>query len=189
MTRSSASLLFHVAGLVALALAAAGANAQSSHEKPAKQPAKQPAKRKAPSAPRPAATAVAAAAAARTDSAAARAAATAPAAEQGRDSLAVSNEEYQGWKTFHVYCYRCHGVDALGSDLAPNLRHSLGPEGSVTHDVFVTTVKEGRLAKGMPTWKELLDDQKIEQLYAYIKARSEKRLAPGRPHVAKTTGN
>jgi len=99
-----------------------------------------------------------------------------------QDSLAASEAEYQGWKTFHVYCYRCHGVDALGSDLAPNLRHSVSPAGSVTHDVFMTTVKEGRLAKGMPSWKALLTDEQIENLYAYVKARSEKRLAAGRPH-------
>ena len=89
--------------------------------------------------------------------------------------------EYQGWKTFHVYCYRCHGVDALGSDLAPNLRHSVSPQGSVTHEVFMTTVKNGRLEKGMPAWKELLRDEQIENLYQYIKARSEGRLAAGRP--------
>ena len=97
------------------------------------------------------------------------------------DSLEASQAEYQGWKTFHVYCYRCHGVDAMGSDLAPNLRHSVSPEGSVTHEVFVQTVKEGRLPKGMPAWKELLSDEQIENLYAYLKARSEGRLAPGRP--------
>ena len=98
----------------------------------------------------------------------------------------MNNAEYQGWKTFHVYCYRCHGVDAMGSDLAPNLRHSLGPQGSVTHEVFVTTVKEGRLPKGMPSWKTLLDDQQIENVYAYLRARADLRLAPGRPHLPKS---
>jgi mono/diheme cytochrome c family protein len=101
------------------------------------------------------------------------------------DSLEASQAEYQGWKTFHVYCYRCHGVDAMGSDLAPNLRHSVSPEGSVTHEVFVQTVKEGRLPKGMPAWKEMLSDEQVENLYAYLKARSENRLAAGRPHLKK----
>lgn len=98
------------------------------------------------------------------------------------DSLEASEAEYQGWKMFHVYCYRCHGVDALGSDLAPNLRHSVSPEGSVTHELFVQTVKEGRVPKGMPSWKQLLTDDQVENLYAYLKARSERRLAAGRPH-------
>ncbi len=101
-----------------------------------------------------------------------------------RDNLLVTEDEYQGWKWFHVYCYRCHGVDAFGGQLAPDLRHSLSSQGSVTHDMFMVTVRDGRPAKGMPAWNALLNDQQIEQLYAYIKARSDGRLAPGRPHRA-----
>jgi hypothetical protein len=36
----------------------------------------------------------------------------------------------------------------------------------------------------MEGFADLLDDQRIEQLYAYITARSEGRLAAGRPHRA-----
>ena len=103
---------------------------------------------------------------------------------QPPDKLLASTDEYQGWKWFHVYCFRCHGIDALGSDLAPNLRNSVSSEGLVTHDVFLQTVREGRPEKGMQSWKSLLDDSQIEQLYLYVKARSEGRLAPGRPHRA-----
>ena len=28
---------------------------------------------------------------------------------------------YTGWRVFHTTCYGCHGVDAVGTDLAPNL--------------------------------------------------------------------
>jgi len=108
------------------------------------------------------------------------------ASAQSDDKLTASPAAYQGWKTFHVYCYRCHGTDAMGSDLAPNLRHSVGPEGSVTHEVFVTTVKEGRLPKGMPSWKALLTDEQIENLWAYVRARSNGSLAAGRPRQAKS---
>ena len=38
------------------------------------------------------------------------------------------------------------------------------------------------MPKGMPAWKTVLSDEQVEQLYAYVKARSEKRLAAGRPH-------
>lgn len=99
------------------------------------------------------------------------------------DPLAVSQQEYDGWKMFHVYCYRCHGTDALGSDIAPNLRHSLGPEGGVSRACFITTVWNGRPPKGMPTWSTLLDSTQIYNLYAYVTARSMGGLAPGRPHV------
>lgn len=98
------------------------------------------------------------------------------------DSLAASPEEYDGWKYFHVYCFRCHGVDAIGADLAPDLRRSVGSEGSVTREIFITTVTNGRLEKGMPAWKGMLTDDQIVNLYAYVKARSERRLAAGRPH-------
>ena len=99
------------------------------------------------------------------------------------DPLAVSQQEYEGWKMFHVYCYRCHGTDAMGSDIAPNLRHSLGPEGGVDKACFITTVWNGRPPKGMPTWSTLLDSTQIQNLYAYVTARSMGGLAPGRPHV------
>ncbi|MFL5399616.1 MAG: quinoprotein dehydrogenase-associated putative ABC transporter substrate-binding protein [Myxococcales bacterium] len=103
---------------------------------------------------------------------------------QRPDKLLATADEYQGWKWFHVYCFRCHGVDAMGSDLAPNLRKSVSSEGLITHELFLNTVKEGRQEKGMQSWKALLDDSQIEQLYAYVKARSEQRLDPGRPHRA-----
>lgn len=100
------------------------------------------------------------------------------------DHLLVSPQEYEGWKMFSVYCYRCHGVDAMGGGIAPNLRHSVGPEGSVNHEVFIQTVTNGRLDKGMPTWKALLSPEQMEDLWLYINARSSGRLAPGRPHMA-----
>jgi len=100
------------------------------------------------------------------------------------DHLLVSPQEYEGWKMFSVYCYRCHGVDAMGGGIAPNLRHSVSSEGSVTHDVFITTVTDGRLPKGMPTWKALLSREQMEDLWLYINARSSNRLYPGRPHMA-----
>ena len=101
-----------------------------------------------------------------------------------RDSMLVSDQVYQGWKWFHVYCYRCHGVDAFGGQLAPDLRHSVGPQGGITHDVFFRTATDGRPTKGMPSWKALLDSTQIEELYYYVKARSDGTLPPGRPHRA-----
>lgn len=100
-------------------------------------------------------------------------------------SLAVTQQVYDGWKMFSVYCYRCHGIDAMGSDIAPNLRHSLGPEGGVTHAIFLQTVTNGRPGTAMPSWKALLDTTQMENIYAYLKARSSGALPPGRPHVKK----
>jgi len=105
-----------------------------------------------------------------------------------RDKLAVSETEYQGWRYFHVYCERCHGTDALGTVDAPDLRYSVSAEGEVTADSFRIIVRKGTKNeaenKVMKGFEDLLDDERIDQLYAYVKARSEGRLAAGRPHRA-----
>ena len=33
----------------------------------------------------------------------------------------VDRGTYTGWRLFHTTCYGCHGVDGVGTDLAPNL--------------------------------------------------------------------
>jgi cytochrome c len=99
------------------------------------------------------------------------------------DSLAVNKVEYQGWKTYNTYCDRCHGQDALGSSLAPNLRRSVGPEVGMTHDVFIRRVTDGVVDKGMPAWKGMLTPEQIESIWAYVRARSSGRLSAGRPHI------
>lgn len=33
----------------------------------------------------------------------------------------VDRGTYSGWRLFHTACYGCHGVGAVGTDLAPNL--------------------------------------------------------------------
>src|SRR5450755_1084010 len=33
----------------------------------------------------------------------------------------VDRGTYTGWRLFHSACHGCHGVDAVGTDLAPNL--------------------------------------------------------------------
>lgn len=94
------------------------------------------------------------------------------------DSLAVSKAEYEGWKTYHTYCDRCHGQDAVGSAIAPNLRRPM------THELFVQRVTDGVADKGMPAWKGVLTPEQMENIWAYLQARSSGRLAPGRPHIA-----
>ena len=37
------------------------------------------------------------------------------------DAQDLYKSVYNGWKWWHVYCYRCHGTDANGTPLAPNL--------------------------------------------------------------------
>jgi hypothetical protein len=46
---------------------------------------------------------------------------------------------------------------------------------------FLKKVREGSPDKGMQAWDKLLDDKQITQLYAYVRARADKVLPPGRP--------
>ncbi len=107
---------------------------------------------------------------------------TASPRDTSHDKLLVTETEYQGWKYYSVYCERCHAPDAVGTADAPDLRYSVSPEGGVTVDSFKVIVRNGSENREMKGFEDLLDDQRIEQVYAYIKARSEGRLAAGRPH-------
>ena len=108
-----------------------------------------------------------------------------PSADSTEDRLRVTEAEYQGWKYYHVYCDRCHGQDALGSSFAPNLRHSVSAQGGgVTIDSFTVVVRGGSSNREMPPFRELLGDEQIRHVYAYLSARSSGRLAAGRPHRA-----
>ncbi|MGH7498280.1 MAG: c-type cytochrome [Gemmatimonadales bacterium] len=97
----------------------------------------------------------------------------------------VSQEVYEGWKQFNLNCARCHGEDVTGTTIAPHLILSLKPDGPInTRELFISTVCAGRPAKGMPAWCSLgLEMDKIQEIYSYVKGRSDAKIAPGRPAV------
>jgi mono/diheme cytochrome c family protein len=85
---------------------------------------------------------------------------------------------YNGWKTWHVYCFRCHGTNAVGSTLAPDLTD---PNEKMPLQEFRQIVKMGSADGQMQAWNKLLDDKQIAQLYDYVRARADKVLPAGRP--------
>jgi mono/diheme cytochrome c family protein len=85
---------------------------------------------------------------------------------------------YDGWKWWHVYCYRCHGVDAVGTTNAPNLTD---PNRKLSSAEFLKIVLNGVPDKGMQAWDKLLERKQISEIYAYVRARTDKVLPPGRP--------
>jgi hypothetical protein len=97
----------------------------------------------------------------------------------------VSQAVYNGWKQFNLNCARCHGEDVSGTTIAPHLIVSLKPDGPInTKEIFVQTVCAGRPAKGMPAWCTLgLGMDKINDIYEYVKGRSDAKISPGRPAV------
>ena len=97
----------------------------------------------------------------------------------------VDQATYDGWKQYSLNCARCHGEDVLGTTIAPHLVTSLKPDGPInTQEAFVQVVCAGRPEKGMPSWCALgMEPAKINQIYSYVKGRSEGKIGPGRPAV------
>jgi hypothetical protein len=97
----------------------------------------------------------------------------------------VDQSTYDGWKQYNLNCARCHGEDVLGTTIAPHLIVSLKPDGPInTKELFMQVVCAGRPEKGMPAWCALgMDMGKINDMYNYVKGRSEAKIGPGRPAV------
>ena len=158
---------------------------------PAKKPPAKPAAQKPPVLAQPAPAESSAAAAPHPADTTPTAPAQADASAPLRDAYhtapldTVSQEVYTGWKQFNLNCARCHGEDVQGTTIAPHLIVSLRPDGPInTKELFVQTVCAGRPAKGMPAWCALgLDMEKINQIYSYVKGRSDSKIHPGRPAV------
>lgn len=94
----------------------------------------------------------------------------------------VTKEVFHGYQLYNSYCYRCHGTDASGSQLAPDLRHSLAG-GMKQHD-FLSVAMEGKKEQGMPAWAGFLSEDDVVHIFRYVKGRSLDLVSPGRPPSA-----
>lgn len=87
------------------------------------------------------------------------------------DGYKVDPETMKGFRTWRqAACDRCHGANQEGL-VGPSLVNSLKV---LTKEEFITTVTNGRLDKGMQSFKtsEVVMSN-INQLYAYLKGRSD----------------
>jgi cytochrome c len=91
----------------------------------------------------------------------------------------VTKAVFHGYEMFDSYCYRCHGQDATGSEIAPDLRNSL--KMGMTEGQFLSVAMAGRADKGMPSWAGFLSQDEIKQIYEYVKGRSLDLVPVGRP--------
>ena len=92
---------------------------------------------------------------------------------------------YSGFRRYHSECHVCHGPDALGSSFAPGLADSLK---TMDYEGFMEVVINGREKIGAADNSKMpgfglnrnvtcyLDD-----IYVYLKARSDDKLGRGRP--------
>ena len=91
---------------------------------------------------------------------------------------ATYKDVYEGWKWWHVYCYRCHGTNAIGGALAPNL---ISPTQQQSPAAFLKVVRTGKPETAMQAWDKLLTNKQIGQIHLYVRARADKVLPAGRP--------
>ena len=124
--------------------------------------------------------------------------------DSGEPAAEAGSSIYAGWRLFQAKCATCHGPDATGTARGPNV---LPRVEEMTERKFVNLVLrrydwtissgEQQLAgqaliedvlartKGdvtMPAWEnEPSIKANIPDLYAYLKARANGALGPGRP--------
>ena len=91
----------------------------------------------------------------------------------------VTRDVFHGYQFFNSYCYRCHGTDATGGQLAPDLRHSL--TAGMTQQAFMAIAMTGKADKGMPSWAGFLTEDDVIHIYKYVKGRSLDLIPVGRP--------
>lgn len=97
----------------------------------------------------------------------------------------VDKATYNGYRRYHASCHTCHGPDGLGSSYAPNLVDSLKV---LDYDQFAEVVINGRQnvtgsqQNVMPAFGTVEDVAiYMEDIYGYLKARSDGALDRGRP--------
>jgi mono/diheme cytochrome c family protein len=94
------------------------------------------------------------------------------------DGNKVDAQTLSGWRTWRALaCERCHGAQQEGA-VGPALTASMK---GLSKEDFKKTVLQGRVDKGMPNFdgsKQVVDN--IDNLYAYLKGRSDGAIAPGK---------
>jgi len=94
------------------------------------------------------------------------------------DGNKVDINTLQGWRTWRALaCDRCHGPNQEGL-VAPSLIDSMK---ALNKGQFKKAVLEGNPGKGMPPMKDSKQVvENIDNLYAYLKGRSDGAIKPGR---------
>ena len=91
----------------------------------------------------------------------------------------VTKDVFRGYALYNSYCYRCHGTDATGGELAPDLRASM--VAGMKPRRFLSMAMTGNKEKGMPSWAGFLSEEDLTKIYRYVKGRSLDLVPPGRP--------
>ncbi len=97
----------------------------------------------------------------------------------------VDMHTFNGYRRYGESCMRCHGPDGAGSSYAPSLTESLK---KMSYEDFTNTIVNGRqnVTKSqnnvMPAFGTTEDVVLyLDDIYGYLKARSDDKLPRGRP--------
>jgi cytochrome c len=90
----------------------------------------------------------------------------------------VIKDVFHGYQLYNSYCYRCHGTDATGGQLGPDLRRSVA---GMKQPEFLSVAMTGRKEQGMPAWAGFLSEKDVVDVYKYVKGRSLDLVPSGRP--------
>lgn len=90
----------------------------------------------------------------------------------------VTKDVFHGYQLYNSYCYRCHGTDATGGQLGPDLRRSVA---NMKQPDFLSVAMTGRKEQGMPAWAGFLSEKDVVDVYKYVKGRSLDLVPSGRP--------
>ena len=121
----------------------------------------------------------------------------------------VNRSTFLGWRIFHSVCYTCHGVDATGTIVAPDLTERVrnmtfedfaiavlyrypiivgfdpvpGDDLKALREDFIDEIKKNeRVELTMPAWdRDPNVKPHLADLYAYLRARADGALGRGRP--------
>lgn len=94
------------------------------------------------------------------------------------DGNKVDAKTLNGWRVWRqMACERCHGPNQEGA-VGPSLVEALK---KLNKEEFQTVIMKGRIDKGMPNFDGSETMVKSwEDLYAYLKGRSDGAIKPGR---------
>lgn len=94
----------------------------------------------------------------------------------------VDKDTYIGWRTYQANCFVCHGADGMGTTIAPNLMDRFKDRVDYARFKYVVTNGFTGQVGAMPAWKDNPNVMpNIDNLYRYLKARTDGVLPPGRP--------
>lgn len=84
---------------------------------------------------------------------------------EGREDLVE-----EGGSLLNQYCSHCHGPWAVQGERPRDLRRLSLRYGDDASSTFYTTVQNGRMEKGMPYWKGILEDDTIWKIYTFLQS-------------------